>query len=168
MSMNYDRPATHHPLVACLSIVLILILLLPIVGLVVWWFWPSGGSGINPLVQPRLVSARGELAELEKMNIDIYERVSPCLVQVTNLAQRGSWFGLDVQQVPEGVGSGFVWDQDGHIVTNFHVVKGGNAAQVTLADHSSYEAEDVWAYPDRDIAVIWIKAPRSKLHPIEV
>jgi S1-C subfamily serine protease len=53
-------------------------------------------------------------------------------------------------------------------VTNYHVVKGGDSAQVTLADHSSYEAEQVWAYPDRDIAVIWIKAPKSKLHPIEL
>jgi S1-C subfamily serine protease len=170
MSTNYERSAPHHPLVACLSIGLILILLVPLVGLVVWWFWPSGGSGLNPQIEPRLVAARGELAALEKMNIDIYEHVSPCLVQVTNLAQRGNWFGLDVQQVPEGVGSGFVWDQDGHIVTNYHVVKGADAAQVTLADHSSYEAdrEQIWVHPDRDIAVIWIKAPKSKLHPIEV
>jgi S1-C subfamily serine protease len=167
MSTQYERPPSHHPLVACLTIGLLLILLVPIAGLVVWWFWPSG-SGLNPQIEPRPVVARGELAALEKMNIEIYEHVSPSLVQVTNLAQRGNWFGLDVQQVPEGVGSGFVWDDAGHIVTNFHVVKGADAAQVTLADHSSYEAEQIWAYPDRDIAVLWIKAAKSRLRPIEV
>lgn len=167
-STNYGRPPSHQSVVACLSVVLLLVLLVPIAGLLVWWFWPAGGSGLNAEIQPRTVSARGDLAGLEKTNIDIYEHVSPCVVQVTNLAQRGSLFGLDVQQVPEGVGSGFVWDQEGHIVTNFHVVKNADAAQVTLADHSSYEAQQVWVYPDQDIAVVWIRAPRQKLHPIAI
>src|SRR5262249_33740118 len=60
------------------------------------------------------------------------------------------------------------WDEDGHIVTNFHVVSGANAAQVTLADHSSFAARSVWGYPDLDIAVLWIQAPKGKLHPIQV
>jgi S1-C subfamily serine protease len=151
---------------------LILVMLVPIAGLLLWWFWPGGGLGgsaVNPQVQLRPVVARGDLAALEKMNIDIYEQTSPCLVQVTNLAQRGrGFFGLDVQQVPKGVGSGFVWDQAGHIVTNYHVVEGAETAQVTLADHSTYEAEQILPFPDQDIAVLWIKAPQSKLHPIDV
>jgi S1-C subfamily serine protease len=172
MASTYERPSSHQPFVACLILVLILVLLVPIAGLFIWRFWPAGGiggSGLNAQIQPRPVVARGDLAQIEKMNIEIYEQVSPCVAQVTNLAQRGSGlFGLDVQQVPEGVGSGFVWDTQGHIVTNFHVVKGADAAQVILADHSTYEAQQVWAYPDRDIAVLWINAPPSKLHPIEV
>src|SRR5207244_1142577 len=113
-------------------------------------------------------AARGDLSALEKTNIDIYEQVSPSLVQVTNLAERNSLFGLDVQQVPKGVGSGFVWDQDGHIVTNYHVVEGADAAQVTLSDHSTHEAKRAWVYPDMDIAVLSIKVPQNKLHPITV
>jgi len=168
MSTNYERPTSPQPVAACLSIVLVLVILVPIAGLLVWWFWPVGGSGVNPQIQPRLVAARGELTDLEKTNIEIYEKVSPCLAQVTSMAQRNNLFGLDVQEVPEGVGSGYIWDQDGHIVTNYHVVKGADAAQVTLSDHSSYEAQQIWAYPDEDIAVLWIRAPRSKLRPITI
>jgi S1-C subfamily serine protease len=168
MSTNYERQTSPQPVVACLSIVLILVILVPIAGLLVWWFWPAGGSGLNPRIQPRLVAARGELTDLEKTNIEIYEKVSPCLAQVTSMAQRNNLFGLNVQEVPEGVGSGYIWDQDGHIVTNYHVVRGADAAQVTLSDHSSYEAEQIWAYPDEDIAVIWIRAPRRKLQPITI
>src|SRR5205807_2389928 len=106
MSIYYERPASRQPFMACLSLVLVLVLVVPLAGLVVWWFWPMRGSALDPQIQPRLVEARGDLSALEKMNIDIYERVSPSLVQVTNLAERNSLFGLDVQQVPKGVGSG--------------------------------------------------------------
>jgi S1-C subfamily serine protease len=166
MSIHYERPSSHQPLVVCLSLVLVMVLLVPIAGLVVWWFWPAGGSELNPQIQPRPIAARGDLAAAEKMNIDIYEQVSPSLVQVTNLAERNSLFGLDVQQVPKGVGSGFVWDQDGHIVTNFHVVDGAAVAKVTLADHSTHDAQRAWWYADMDIAVLSIKVPKTKLHPI--
>jgi S1-C subfamily serine protease len=171
MSSNYEHPTSNQIVVVALTLGLVLVMLLPL-GFLVWWFWPARGpaaSGLNPQVQLRPVVARGSLAEVEQMNIQIYEHVSPCVVQVTSLAQRGSGlFGLDVQQVPEGVGSGYIWDTQGHVVTNYHVVKGGDAAQVILADHSTYEAQQIWAYPDRDIAVLWIKAPASKLHPIEI
>jgi S1-C subfamily serine protease len=168
MSTNYDRPASPQPVVACLSIVLVLVVLVPIAGLLAWWFWPLGDSGLNPQIQPRLVAARGDLTDLEKTNIEIYEKVSPCLAQVTSMAQRNNFFGLNVQEVPEGVGSGYIWDQDGHIVTNYHVVKGADAAQVTLSDHSSYQAQQIWAYPNEDIAVLSIQAPRRKLKPITI
>src|SRR5262249_17335661 len=92
----------------------------------------------------------------------------PSVVHVTNLAQRRGQFSLDVQQVPRGTGTGFVWDTEGHIVTNYHVVEGADAAQVVLADHSTYDAKQIWGYPDKDIAVLWIQAPKSKLHPISI
>ena len=134
-------------------------------ALLIWHLW-TPGSGLNPEAQPLPVVPRGELSALEKDNIAIYDRASPSLVQVTNLTQRGSLFSLDVQQIPKGVGSGFVWDQDGHIVTNYHVVEGADSAQVTLFDHSTTEARQIWADPDQDIAVLWIQVPRSKLHPV--
>ena len=81
--------------------------------------------------------------------------------------QRDEW-NLNVQEVPEGTGSGFVWDQGGHIVTNFHVIKDAQAAHVTLADHTTYRASLVGAAPDKDLAVLHIDAPKSKLAPIEV
>jgi S1-C subfamily serine protease len=158
-------PAASPPRAGCLGL---LLLAIAVVGAVfLWWSWPRR-SGLNPNAEPRPVTARGELSELEKMNIRIYQEASPSLVQVTNLAERDGLFGLDIQEVPKGVGSGFVWDTDGHVVTNYHVVKGANAAQVTLSDQKTYDARQIWYAPDQDIAVLWIDVPRKKLHPILV
>jgi S1-C subfamily serine protease len=144
------------------------LILLALGGLLVWRFWPHGTTGLDPTAQPVPVMARGDLAADEKATIEIYEHGAPSSVHVTNLAERRGYFSLDVQQVPRGTGSGFVWDQDGHIVTNYHVVEGASAVQVVLPDHSSYPAQKVWTYPEKDIAVIWIKAPKSKLVPIPI
>ena len=73
-----------------------------------------------------------------------------------------------MQQVPRGTGTGFVWDSRGHIVTNFHVIQEGSGARVTLADQSSWPANLVGAFPDRDLAVLKIDAPAAKLPAIPV
>jgi S1-C subfamily serine protease len=73
---------------------------------------------------------------------------------------------LDLAEIPQGTGSGFVWDQDGHIVTNFHVVQLGNTASVTLNDNTTYPATIVGTAPDKDIAVLHIDAPPQKLLPL--
>ena len=74
---------------------------------------------------------------------------------------RSAW---TVQQVPHGTGSGFVWDEHGHIVTNFHVIQGADAARVTLADQLDWDAKLVGAAPDKDLAVLTIEAPAAQLH----
>ncbi|MGH7174063.1 MAG: S1C family serine protease [Gemmataceae bacterium] len=117
---------------------------------------------------PREIAQRGDLSEIEKTNIDIYKKAKPSVVHITSLSvQRDEW-NLNVQEVPEGTGSGFVWDQGGHIVTNFHVIKDAEAAHVTLADHTTYRASLVGAAPDKDLAVLHIDAPKSKLVPISL
>jgi S1-C subfamily serine protease len=75
---------------------------------------------------------------------------------------------LDVTEIPQGTGTGFVWDQQGDIVTNFHVVAGGDRASVTLNDGSTYAAKIVGTAPDKDIAVLHIDAPPSKMLPLPV
>src|SRR5262249_33520062 len=65
-------------------------------------------------------------------------------------------------------GTGFIWDENGFIVTNYHVVEGASAARVILADRSTYDSTQIWGYPDKDLAVIRINAPRAKLKPIVV
>jgi S1-C subfamily serine protease len=169
MASYEHRPITRSSWGGCVA-VLVLLVLAAAGGIALWWFWPEhAGSGLDPNAEPRPVAARDDLSDREQANIKIYEQFAPSLVQVTNLTkQPGSWFSLDEQEVPRGIGSGFVWDKEGHIVTAYHVVEGGNAAQVTLANHATYNAEQIWAYPDLDIAVLWITAPRAKLHPVLV
>jgi S1-C subfamily serine protease len=100
--------------------------------------------------------------------VDVFKRVSPSVVHITTLETQRDLFSLNVMQVPRGTGTGFVWDERGHIVTNFHVIQGGNAARVTMADQTTYNAKLVGAFPDRDLAVLKIDAPAAKLPPIPV
>ncbi len=122
----------------------------------------------RPDVQPRAVAPRGPLAADELANIDLFRRTSPSVVHITSLTARRDLFSLNVQQVPQGTGTGFVWDGNGHIVTNFHVIQGANGAKVTMADQSSFDASLVGAFPDRDLAVLRIEAPKETLQPIAV
>jgi S1-C subfamily serine protease len=118
--------------------------------------------------QPRAVTPRGPLAADELANIDLFKKSSPSVVHITSLGVQRDMFSMNVQQVPRGTGTGFVWDADGHIVTNFHVIQGANAARVTLADQSTYDARLVGQFADRDLAVLRIEAPKDKLPPIAV
>jgi S1-C subfamily serine protease len=104
----------------------------------------------------------------EQNTIAMFEKLSPSVVNVTNLAVRRMDFSMDVTAIPQGTGSGFVWDKKGTIVTNFHVVKGAQGVEVTLADGSVWKARPIGFEPDKDIAVIAIDAPADKLTPIPV
>ncbi len=164
---SYDRPP-RKPWTAMLwPLVMILGLLL----LLLWWQGPRWRAVREENAEPRPVTARGDLAEDEKSTIDLFKKASPSVVHITTLVLRQDFFTLDVSQIPQGTGSGFVWDSDGNIVTNFHVIQAavqdrGGAAKVTLSDHSSYDAQSVGIYPDKDLAVLRIKAPKEKLHAI--
>ena len=129
-------------------------------------YWPQGGAD----GQPRTVTPRGDLMDLEKTTIGIYNAAKPSVVHITTLSVKRDRWNLNVQQVPEGTGSGFVWDKQGHVVTNFHVVKdvvqNNGAVQVTLSDQSNWRGTVVGYYPDKDIAVLYIGAPAGKLTPI--
>lgn len=122
----------------------------------------------RPAATPRAVAPRGTLDAEEQNNIAVFKNVSPSVVNITAMGLERDFFSLNVQQVPQGTGTGFVWDAQGHIVTNFHVIQNASAARVTLADQSSYKAELVGAFPDRDLAVLRIKAPEAKLKPVPV
>ena len=102
----------------------------------------------------------------ERATIELFESSSPSVAYITSIAFRRSVFSLNVQRIPQGTGSGFVWDDRGHVVTNFHVVRGSNAARVTLSDQSTWDAKIVGAAPEKDLAVLRIEAPPSELHPI--
>ena len=95
----------------------------------------------QPAVEPRVVTPRGELSSLERANIAIFKATSPSVAYITTLGQQMDLWTLSVTEVPQGAGSGIVWDEAGHIVTNFHVVQDASAAKITLWDHKTYEAE---------------------------
>jgi len=116
----------------------------------------------------RAVTPRGPLAADELAHVEVFRRLSPSVVHITTLEVARDLFSRNLQQVPRGAGTGFVWDSAGHIVTNFHVIQGGNAATVTLADQSVHRANLVGAFPDRDLAVLKIDAPKEKLPAIPI
>jgi S1-C subfamily serine protease len=145
----------------------VLFLILIIVA-ALWWYQASYRSPLNPDAEPRPVTARGDLAEDEKNNIELFETVSPSVVYITSIELRRSLFSLNVYEIPQGTGSGFIWDKEGRIVTNFHVIEDANRVEVTLADHSTWKGRLVGIAPDKDIAVLQIDAPPEKLRPIMV
>lgn len=116
--------------------------------------------------QERPIVARGDLAADETATIEIFKRVAPSVVHVDNVARRVDWRSLDQFEVRKGSGSGFVWDQDGHIVTNFHVIYDAESAWVTLADNTRLEAKLIGYDETKDLAVLKVECPASKLQPI--
>jgi S1-C subfamily serine protease len=121
---------------------------------------------LDPEAVERLVTARGDLADDEMSTIELFKNISPSVVHVTNLAQRVDENSFNVMEIPRGVGSGFIWGDDGYIVTNFHVIQGAAAARVTLADNTTLDAKLVGFDDSKDIAVLKVNAPPEKLKPI--
>jgi S1-C subfamily serine protease len=115
---------------------------------------------------PRPVAARGDLSEAERSIIDLFERVSPSVVQVVGRAGGSNMFDEDNSGVQSG--SGFVWDVAGNIVTNNHVVDGASNVQVRLATGGALDADIVGTAPNYDLAVIRLRNPRMPLRPVAV
>ena len=130
--------------------------------------WLGGASLNDPRAVPRSITARGELSTGEKSTIALFREASPSIVHITAIAVQRDLFTLNLYQIPEGTGSGFIWDNSGNIITNFHVIQNADAAQVTLADQSNWKARRVGAAPDKDLAVLRIDAPANKLRAIPV
>src|ERR1700733_3977492 len=120
--------------------------------------------------EPRPIAQRPDdkLGADEQATIDVFSKFSRSVVNVTSLATRTNQFTMDATEIKQGTGSGFVWDQNGHIVTNFHVVSMGDKALVTLNDNSTYPAKIVGVAPDKDLAVLQIDAAAQKLLPLPI
>lgn len=126
------------------------------------------GYRYDPDAIPRAITPRGELAQDEQTTIELFRNASPSVVYITTVALRTDRYSLNMFEIPQGTGSGFVWDDAGHIITNFHVIQGASAARVTLADHTTWDARLTGAAPDQDLAVLHIDAPGHLLRPIAV
>lgn len=145
--------------------------------------------------KPIAVSAPASVeavAAVEGALENIYTRVNPAVVSIqvsqkadsTPLTQMPNFPfrfffgnpqnpGLPQQQLPQeqfrhGAGSGFIWDKEGHIITNNHVVEGADKIRVTFADGSAAEAKVLGTDPDSDLAVLKVDLPADRLQPVEV
>ncbi len=107
------------------------------------------------------------LSNLEKSTIDLFETHAPAVAYITTSNLERNYWSRNVSEIPRGSGSGFIWDEQGHIVTNFHVIQGADRATVTLYDQTTYEAKLVGIAPNKDLAVLKIDAPIAKLIPIK-
>ncbi|KAL3346866.1 hypothetical protein AABB24_025354 [Solanum stoloniferum] len=115
-----------------------------------------------------VVTSPRKLQTDELATVRLFQENTPSVVYITNLASRQDMFTLDVFEVPQGSGSGFVWDKNGNIVTNYHVIRGASDLRVTLADQTTYDAKVVGFDQDKDVAVLHIDAPKDKLRPIPI
>lgn len=120
-----------------------------------------------PPPEPRPITPRGDLAEDEQSTVKLFQEASKSVVFITT-SQVGRDFFFNVLEIPKGSGSGFVWDEQGHIVTNFHVVSGASNVKVTLPDQSTWPATVIGKSPERDLAVLKVDAPDGRLPPLLV
>jgi S1-C subfamily serine protease len=104
--------------------------------------------------------------EDERNTIAVFRDSAPAVVFVTQTRVIIDYLAGTTQEVPAGSGSGFVWDEDGHVVTNFHVVQDARSLTVTFHDQQTFEALVVGAEPRKDVAVLKVKAPKSMLKPV--
>lgn len=119
---------------------------------------------------PAAVTAAEALSytDSELHTIRLFENASPSVCYITTKTQRRSFWNRNVMEVPSGSGSGFVWDKDGHIITNYHVIKDASRYIITLGTGDSYEARLVGVAKEKDLAVLKIDAPTKELSPIPV
>ncbi|MDZ7583254.1 MAG: trypsin-like peptidase domain-containing protein [Thiobacillus sp.] len=126
--------------------------------------WISG----EPSATPRTVTARGDLAADEQSTIELFEKSRASVVYITTRAQVMDVWTRNVFSVPRGTGSGFIWDNAGHVITNLHVIEGASEATVKLADGRSFKAALVGASPAHDIAVLKIGVSFKRPPPVPV
>ncbi len=109
------------------------------------------------------------LLEDEKNTIKIYDQTVGSIVHVANIQlARTGWFDPQTSEIPTGSGSGFVWDDKGHIVTNYHVAAGADYFLISFKnDQNQYKAKLVGSAPKKDIAVLKLENfPSGKLIPL--
>jgi S1-C subfamily serine protease len=163
---DYRPPPQPRSLATLLPLLVLLVAVMLVVQ--IWSF--AGRSGLplatlDPDAQPRPIAPAGDLAADEKAMIGLFKQSSRSVVYISTAAV-GRDLDFNALEIPRGSGSGFLWDEKGHVVTNFHVAQNGNRWKVTLSDQSDWNAVPIGVAPDKDLAVFKIDAPRDRLQPI--
>ncbi|MDE2851865.1 MAG: trypsin-like peptidase domain-containing protein [Acidobacteriota bacterium] len=159
-----NRP-TERPRIATTAGLLVLAALAFLVGS----RWQGNVLQAESQGQPRRVTPSSGLLPEERATVNLFRETQPSVVYITTLRDRRvSYFGRRFDRVQEGTGSGFLWDDRGHVVTNFHVIGNADTYQVTLHDQTAWPATFVGQDPEMDLAVLRIEAPAETLRPIPV
>jgi S1-C subfamily serine protease len=122
----------------------------------------------NAQSNPGSAVAESGLSNEELATIKVFERVAPSVVNIDTTAMQTNLFSMSVTEVPQGSGSGFVFDKRGHVVTNFHVIENAAKVSVTVKGGHRFEAKVVGAEPDKDLALLKIEAPERLLVPVQL
>jgi S1-C subfamily serine protease len=172
---DYDYPPRRNT-----TAILPWLLLLGVVtaGATFWFVGAGKGFGLNrqappndPTAAPRLVAPGTDLDRDEAEAIALFDTAHESVVNVDTLQQVRGMFDMTARQQQTGTGSGFIWDEEGRIVTNFHVIRPAlpnGVIRVVLADRKAYDAKLVGFAQDYDLAVVKVNAPKAKLKPIRV
>jgi S1-C subfamily serine protease len=131
--------------------------------------WLPRWQNVPPVAESRPIAPRGNLGDDEQATIELFRQSSKSVVYITTTEITRDFFFNDTE-APKGTGSGLVWDEQGHIVTNFHVIRGASAVRVTLADQSTWNAKYVGGSLERDLAVLRLELSEgeNRLTPILV
>ena len=167
-----QRPSAAGSLIKTLSALAPLLMFVVALPLILYlWLFTRGGflpvAQLDPSAQPRPIAPAGNLADDEKTTISLFKQSSQSVVYITT-SEIGRDFNMNVLEIPHGSGSGFIWDEKGHIVTNYHVVQGSNRFRVALADQSTVSAALIGGDPNKDLAVLRIDVPPRGLTPLLV
>jgi S1-C subfamily serine protease len=138
------------------------------VSLVVALALAAAAAPIAAQAGGRAVAPRGEISADERQTIDIFEKSKRSVVYISTLERVRDLWTRNVHSIPRGTGSGFVWDEAGHIVTNFHVIAGASEARIRLSDGRDYPASLVGASQLHDLAVLRIVVPSNRPPPLPV
>ena len=147
---------------------LVLALLICGMSLLLRDLYPTAIPLLDPDAEARPVTPRGDLAEDEKSTIEIFNRASRSVVHVMTANLATSRYNLNVMEAPRGSGTGFLWDDQGYVVTNYHVVHDAQKYRVTLADNTTLEAVYICGDQSKEIGVLLFYARKLRLQPISL
>lgn len=128
----------------------------------------TAAKNASPVALKTKPTADFDLKPNEKATISLFEEAAPSVVFINTSTFEKDYFTMNIAEIPKGSGSGFIWDNQGHIVTNYHVIENVDKATVTLSDQTTYDAKLIGVAKDKDLAVLKIEAPTRMLSPLPV
>ena len=138
-----------------------------LVGFVLALFVLTQADIIKPLTLQK-ITPKQPLYFGEQQTIKLFKEASPSVAFITTKVNVQDYWSRNVYTIPQGTGSGFVWDDKGHIVTNYHVIKGASGASIRFNDGKNYSASLVGASPQHDLAVLKISTFLDSKPPLKI